>query len=268
MRSTSRLLRSTALSMALCVATAPLDEAFSLDGRKAAEEMYKQGQLAYQAGDFDAAARLYLQAWRTDPATPIYAYSAGRADHVAGRLELAREHYRAFVASPDAPAEYVEKARSYMAQIQLDEAVARAAEADRLAIAGRHTTAAAAYLEAWAAAPERLGWLVRASEMEEAAGSMSAAREHLAEFLRRAPSDAPEVPAARARLERLEAPPVVIAPSPAPKSDPPLVEQWWLWTVVGVVVAGGVTAAVLLTRDPGTAAPDAPDAVWRFGEAP
>ena len=37
------------------------------------------------------------------------------------------------------------------------------------------------------------------------------------------------------------------------KQDRPLRKQWWLWTLVGSVVAGGVaTAAVLLTRDPGS----------------
>lgn len=37
-----------------------------------------------------------------------------------------------------------------------------------------------------------------------------------------------------------------LAPAPAKK---PVYKQWWLWTVVGLVVAGGATAAgVLLGR--------------------
>jgi tetratricopeptide (TPR) repeat protein len=43
------------------------------------------------------------------------------------------------------------------------------------------------------------------------------------------------------------------AARPAPKRETPIYKKWWLWTVVGVVVAGGaVTAAVLSTRSSGS----------------
>jgi len=40
-------------------------------------------------------------------------------------------------------------------------------------------------------------------------------------------------------------------PAPAPLRDSPgLLSRWWFWTAVGVVVAGGVTAGVLLANKP------------------
>jgi tetratricopeptide (TPR) repeat protein len=50
-----------------------------------------------------------------------------------------------------------------------------------------------------------------------------------------------------------------VASAPAPRRDTPVYKKWWLWTIVGVVVAGGaVTAAVLATRssDSWSNAPD------------
>ncbi|MGC4120765.1 MAG: tetratricopeptide repeat protein [Myxococcales bacterium] len=55
----------------------------------------------------------------------------------------------------------------------------------------------------------------------------------------------------------VEALPAVPMPVPPPQieaeASTPLVKQWWLWTLVGVVVVGGaVTAGVLATNSPST----------------
>lgn len=39
--------------------------------------------------------------------------------------------------------------------------------------------------------------------------------------------------------------------SPRPPPSRPWYSRWWVWTAVGVVIAGSVTAAVLATRDSG-----------------
>lgn len=62
------------------------------------------------------------------------------------------------------------------------------------------------------------------------------------------------VPAYNARTRR-DAAPAVTAPAPAPAPAPerragPFYTRWWFWTAVGAVVAGGVTAAVVVTREP------------------
>jgi tetratricopeptide (TPR) repeat protein len=38
-------------------------------------------------------------------------------------------------------------------------------------------------------------------------------------------------------------------------ASPSVFERWWFWTIVGVVVVGGVTAALVATHDPGTEPP-------------
>ncbi|HEX4456385.1 MAG TPA: hypothetical protein VIA18_00365 [Polyangia bacterium] len=44
----------------------------------------------------------------------------------------------------------------------------------------------------------------------------------------------------------------VVPPPIAPRADKPTYKKWWVWTIVGVAVAGGVAAgvAVALTQDP------------------
>ena len=60
------------------------------------------------------------------------------------------------------------------------------------------------------------------------------------------------VPAYNARPRR-DTTPLDVAPAPAPPPERragPFYTRWWFWTVVGAVVAGSVTAAVLVTREP------------------
>lgn len=40
---------------------------------------------------------------------------------------------------------------------------------------------------------------------------------------------------------------ILLVPTPAPVEPVPVYKKWWLWTAVGVVVAGAVTTAVVLT---------------------
>jgi hypothetical protein len=47
--------------------------------------------------------------------------------------------------------------------------------------------------------------------------------------------------------------PAIAAPAPAPAPEQgarPFYKRWWFWTAVGAVVAGGVTAAVVVSRQP------------------
>jgi hypothetical protein len=40
----------------------------------------------------------------------------------------------------------------------------------------------------------------------------------------------------------------VPAPAEQTSIDQPIYKKWWFWTGVGVVVAGGIVTAILLTR--------------------
>jgi hypothetical protein len=48
---------------------------------------------------------------------------------------------------------------------------------------------------------------------------------------------------------------LVSQPSP-PREDAPLYTKWWFWTGIGVVVAGGVVAAILISQSGGTTRPE------------
>lgn len=47
---------------------------------------------------------------------------------------------------------------------------------------------------------------------------------------------------------------------PLPPETPKVTQRWWFWTLIGVAVAGGATAAILATSSGGSGTP-APDAV-------
>ena len=69
-------------------------------------------------------------------------------------------------------------------------------------------------------------------------------QEREAAIAKPAPKPAPE-PAPKPVAGKLDLAPV----PPAASVETPLYKKWWLWTIVGVVVAGGVTAAaVVATR--------------------
>lgn len=82
----------------------------------------------------------------------------------------------------------------------------------------------------------------------------------------------PSTPAPAVEPPRASPPPpepvALIARQPAPDADRSAGDtsagsRWWIWAVVGaVVVAGGVTAAVLLSRGSGTSCDRAPCSTW------
>jgi len=66
------------------------------------------------------------------------------------------------------------------------------------------------------------------------------------------PSAAPDSAQAQAQPEPVAATSTTETTSPQ-KHETPVYKKWWLWTIVGVVVAGGVvTTAVLVTRSNGS----------------
>jgi tetratricopeptide (TPR) repeat protein len=66
------------------------------------------------------------------------------------------------------------------------------------------------------------------------------------------PSSAPDSTPAQAQPEPVAATSTTATAAPQ-KHETPVYKKWWLWTIVGVVVAGGVvTTAVLVTRSNGS----------------
>jgi hypothetical protein len=72
------------------------------------------------------------------------------------------------------------------------------------------------------------------------------------------PVSAPAHVARAAQPAEPETRPVVASDTDPPQERSSIATKWWFWTIVGVVVVGGVTATVLATR-PGS--PDYTDSV-------
>jgi tetratricopeptide (TPR) repeat protein len=74
------------------------------------------------------------------------------------------------------------------------------------------------------------------------------------------PVPAPPLPVAAAPIDAQPAPAApVLASEPQPEPSPAW-KRWWFWTAAGVIVAGGVAAAIILTR-PETRAPGTLDPI-------
>ena len=68
-------------------------------------------------GKFGVAAEMFHAAFRADPETPGYLYSAARAEHKAGKLALAEAHYVEFLRKAPADDPLVSKAKAYSAEL-------------------------------------------------------------------------------------------------------------------------------------------------------
>ena len=258
------LAASLALSLLL-----PLS-AEAADARKAATAMAMQAAAAFEKGDLQRAVQFYLQAFRQDPTQTDYLYGAARAEHMAGKNEEAEGHYREFLAAAGANPQRADKARGYLRELAGLRADAKAQDGERMAQKGEFALAAAAWLDAWRIAPDRLRFLFRAGRAEHEAGEDVQAREHLGAYLREAAADAPDRGEARALLDRIERPktaqakPVVDKPAAAqveaPKPVPVVIQIQPVQLAAAPVAATPATVVVQPA-----AAPANSTAKWTFG---
>jgi tetratricopeptide (TPR) repeat protein len=140
----------------------------------------------------------------------------------------------------------------------------RTAQARALYKAGEYRAAATAYEEAYKAdpKPEYLYNLGQCHKQVKDLPGLERAAHAFKAFLRERPQaknrDQVEQEIAdleqRIKVLRASAPAeavalkdVLLIPAAPPEESVPLYKKWWLWTAVGVVVAGAVTAAVVFT---------------------
>lgn len=170
---------------------------------KAAVAIARKAVAAYEAGEHNRSADLYHEAYKADPTTPGYLYSAARAEQIARQYPKAAATYQRFLALPDTPADMAEKARLYLAEChsaQAEEVARDARDADER---GDHAHAEALFVGAWKIAPARLDLLLAGAIAAQRAGHEERARAHLGTWLDRAPADAPDRPQVEARLRSL-----------------------------------------------------------------
>ena len=166
------------------------------DRSKAAQTMAATAMKSYQDGKYDRAAELFLNAWRTDPDNSSLLYNAARATHLHGKLDRAEELYREFRTQAKREPMLDEKAKTYLDELRLKRAEAKADEAAEAGKAGDAAAAAQLYRLAADGAPERPEYCFRAAKAELQAGRPAEARAALDAYLKKAPAAAPDRPEA------------------------------------------------------------------------
>jgi len=129
----------------ISVATPDEANAASRAKRKRAMAYFDRGAKLYKAGKYNHSAPLFLRAWSVDP-KPEYLFNAARAEHRAGMLKAARQHYDQCLNLKGAPKAIRERSRKHIAEV--DAALAKAAAADAARKEAERKAAAKAAAEA------------------------------------------------------------------------------------------------------------------------
>lgn len=267
--------QSWIVATTLCVvSTAVAPVALAIDPAKVAATIATAAGNAYANGEFQRAAELYLNAFRS-AAKPEYLFGAARSQHVAGQYDLALESYNKFLALDPADPARVAKAKQYIAEIAASRAATQVLDADKADRGGDHHMAAGLYYDAWRRA-QRPEYLFKAATAAQAGEEKANAIQYLQEYLRKAPEDAADRRQAEIRLETLKAPakplpvqaakpepePVVVKPvATKPIAGEPVVVQqptvlkaqpaadWTAWGTLGAgVVLVGAGAGLALAQ--------------------
>jgi tetratricopeptide (TPR) repeat protein len=127
-----RVAGALAIALAVATAAAPPGHAQPAGGkdteepnadevaRGKARELFGRGKALHEAGDYLAAAEIYLEAYRTYPAA-AFLYNAAQVFRLGGDRHRALEHYRQYLAlEPDGPASA--DAREFIATLEQAEA--------------------------------------------------------------------------------------------------------------------------------------------------
>lgn len=236
--------------------------AVAIDAAKAMNALGQQAAVAYESGDFAKAAELYQKAFRLDP-QPQFLWALARSEHLAGQLDGAIDHYRAFLANPGAEVARVAKANAYLGDAQADWVKENLRQADAANRAGNFTLAAQLYLdvwkssEAWKLLPSRTDALLKAANAEQQAQKFPRALQHYEEYLQKSPMDAPERTDAQVQMEAIRARPGLadLQPEMTLGQTAPEPPRWPGWITLGggvVLLGSGVGVLVLATSDKAT----------------
>jgi tetratricopeptide (TPR) repeat protein len=195
------------------------------------EECYRQAIKLYKAEQIPEALAAFEAAYSYN-AEPNLLINIGRAHFRLGRAKEALDYYQRFLSvskSPDAAVRA--RVEQYIAEAQ--KALPSAAPAP--------STSAPPAASTDPAPP------AAASFADNPAADDPAAKDEGAKVGKEAAATAAASPPVAA-LATAGAPP----PAPAPAEARPIYKRWWFWTVIGVVVAGGVTAGVVAGSRPST----------------
>ncbi len=203
--------------LALALLSVP---AFAFDNVRAAQTMVQRAAHAYEEADYARAVELYSNAFRTDP-VPAYLYGQARAEQLSGRVDIAIEHFRAFVELPRADPKQVLKAKEILAEIQRAALDKRVVDAETAARTGDYLLAAQVWQDVVKQAPSRVELLFRAGVALQQAGDLSGAMVQFEAYLAKAEANAPDRRQAQLRRDAIVARSQPQTRTPPPASDEP-----------------------------------------------
>lgn len=207
-RALGRCLTVLTVALATCVVAGASRDVWAqakpkgFDKSKAAEGMAQQATEAYTRGEYERAAELYANAFRTD-ALPNYLYGQARAEQVAGKNDAATEHFKQFMTLPDAEPDRVAKAKDMLAEIDKKAQDARVAEGEQAARSGDFRLAAQIWVDVVKRAPNRVELLYRAGVAYYQAADHQNALAQFDAYLRSAPANATDRNQAQMRRDAL-----------------------------------------------------------------
>lgn len=199
------MIKLLALLLVGWLAWASAPAAAAPNNAAAAEKTAAAAKAAYDAANFEEAARLYLQAWQLLPAQGGWLYSSARACHKAGHLDDAAERYREFLSNPKGAEDKVAQATQHLADVQHERVkvlLRRAVDAPDPALGYRHAAAAAKIL------PDDVHVWMTLAELADKAGMTNEAIEAYQRVQKLAPANSVEAQAAARRLAALAGTPL------------------------------------------------------------
>ena len=207
--------------------------------KDAARSEWRQGNVAYDLGHYDDAAKHYDAAY-TLVQDPAFLFNIGQSYRMAGKLDQALDRYRAFLRKASADAPNRNTAEKFVAEIKrkLYEKKETAPIAPAEAVPAKEPALAPPATPAPPPAATPAPLPVATPAETPAAGASSAAP------LPATPIAVP-IPPLVDNSTNLTSEPV---PAEQTSVDRPMYKTWWFWTGVGAVVVAGTVTAILLAN--------------------
>jgi hypothetical protein len=207
------------------------DAAKAEAGKDAARSEWRQGNVAYDLGHYDEAAKHYDVAY-TLVQDPAFLFNIAQSYRMGGKLDQALDRYRAFLRKASADAPNRSTAEKFVQEIKrkLEEKKEAAPIAPAEAVPAKEPALVPL------ATPAPLP--VATPAETPAAGASNAAP------LPAAPIAVPIPPLVDNSTNLTSAP----VPAEQTSIDRPIYKKWWFWTGVGAVVVAGTVTALLLAN--------------------
>jgi hypothetical protein len=216
-----------------------------------AKQHFESGARHFDLSEYDQALAEFKEAYRLKPDAP-FLYNIAQCHRKLGHVDEALTFYKTYLRrAPDAPNRGEVERRIQELEAEHQAQQARKAEEEREAKEARAAKAAA---EAKATAEAKAAAEAESAKTAERAATVPPPVETPSPQPAYAPLSRPvpeavawpasPVPANRTDLTQAAA----SKPVGEAGAETSILHRWWFWTAVGVVVVGGVTAAVLATR--------------------